>query len=140
MLWGEVSHWITAKIEHRQEVERMQLQEQFAAAQHARNQDAIKMQADIGEKIIRVQAEADLARLDVGAWAQAVTDVGKRTGIRWLDAWNGSIRPSVATWAIIMMTLAEFGVYTMSENAWSIAGAALGIYLAERGLFKRGKM
>lgn len=139
MIWGEVSHWLTAKIEHKQEMERMQAQEQFAAAQHARNQDAIRLQSELGVKTIQVQADADLSRLDVGAWAQAVADVGKTTGIRWLDAWNGSIRPSVATWSIVMMTLAEIGVYTMSENAWSIASAALGIYLADRTLFKRGK-
>lgn len=139
MIWGEVSHWMTAKIEHRQEMERMQVQEAQAVAQHARNQEAIHTQADLGVKTIQVQADADLARLDVGAWAQAVGDVGKHTGVHWLDAWNGSIRPATATWSIVMMTLAELGVYAMSENAWSVASAALGIYLADRTLFKRGK-
>lgn len=139
MIWGEVSHWLTAKIEHKQELERLQMQEQMAAAQHARNQEAIRVQAELGVKTIQVQAEADQAKIDVGAWAQAVADVGKQTGIRWLDAWNGSIRPAVATWAIAMMTFAEFGIYKMSENAWSVASAALGIYLVDRTLFKRGK-
>lgn len=139
MIWGEVSHWMTAKIEHKQEMERMQEQEKMAAAQHARNQDAIKVQAAMGIKTIQVQAEADLSRIDVGAWAQAVADVGKQTGIRWLDAWNGSIRPAVATWAIAMITVAELGISTMSDNAWAVASAALGIYLADRTLFKRGK-
>lgn len=139
MIWGEVSHWMTAKIEHKQELERMQQQEQMAAAQHARNQEAIRVQAELGIKTIQVQAEADLSRIDVGAWAQAVADVGKQTGIRWLDAWNGSIRPAVATWAIVMMTVAELGIYAMSDNAWAVASAALGIYLADRTLFKRGK-
>ena len=139
MIWGEVSHWMTAKIEHKQELERMQQQELMAAAQHARNQEAIRIQADLGIKTIQMQAEADLSRLDVGAWASAVADVGKQTGIRWLDAWNGTIRPAVATWAVAMITVAELGIYTMSDNAWSVASAALGIYLADRTLFKRGK-
>ena len=139
MIWGEVSHWMTAKIEHKQELERMQQQELMAAAQHARNQEAIRIQADLGIKTIQMQAEADLSRLDVGAWASAVADVGKQTGIRWLDAWNGTIRPAVATWAVARITVAELGIYTMSDNAWSVASAALGIYLADRTLFKRGK-
>ena len=139
MIWGEISHWLTAKIEHKQELERMQLQEQMAAAQHARNQEAIKVQAELGVKTIQVQADADLSRMDMGAWAQAVADVGKQTGIRWLDAWNGSIRPAVASWAIVMMTISEFGICVMSENAWAVSSAALGIYLVDRTLFKRGK-
>lgn len=139
MIWGEVSHWMTAKIEHKQELERMEAQERINAAQHARNLDAIKVQADLGVKTIQVQADADLSRIEAGAWAQAVTDVGRQTGIRWLDAWNGSIRPAVATWAIVMMTVAELGAYAMSENAWSVASAALGIFLVDRTLFKRGK-
>jgi len=61
-------------------------------------------------------------------------------GIWFIDAWNGIIRPFVATWAVIMVTLhfASTG-WVLDENGWSLCGAALGIYLADRSLFKRGK-
>jgi hypothetical protein len=49
------------------------------------------------------------------------------------------IRPGVATWAVVMMTLAELGLMVLSENAVAVCSAALGIYLAERNLIKRGK-
>ena len=139
MIWGELSHWMTARQDHKYELERMTKQGEFEAAQHGRNLESIRVQADLQVKVIQVQSDADTIKGEVLAWGQAVADVGRSTGIRWLDAWNGSIRPSVATWAIVMMTLSELGVYMMSENAWSVASAALGIYLADRTLFKRGK-
>ena len=39
-----------------------------------------------------------------------------------------------------MMTLGELGVIVhLSENTIAVCGVALGIYLADRSLFKRGK-
>src|SRR3990170_6134649 len=114
MIWGELSHWMTARQDHKYELERMTKQGEFEAAQHGRNLESIRVQADLQVKVIQVQSDADTIKGEVLAWGQAVADVGRSTGIRWLDAWNGSIRPSVATWAIVMMTLSELGVYMMS--------------------------
>lgn len=58
MIWGEVSHWLTARQDHTFEIERLRLQADMDAAQHARNLEAIRMQADLGVKTIQVQAEA----------------------------------------------------------------------------------
>lgn len=139
MIWGELSYWMTARLEHKQELERLSAQEAINATQHARNLEALRLQSSLGIKEIEAQSDAARSLEELKAWAVAVTDVGKTTGIRWLDAWNGVIRPAVATWSVVMMTLAEFGLYQMSENVWSVAGAALGIFLADRTLFKRGK-
>jgi hypothetical protein len=64
----------------------------------------------------------------------------KTVGIWFIDAWNGVIRPFVATWAVLMISahFAQHG-WVLDDNGWSICGAALGIYLADRSLFKRGK-
>ena len=86
-----------------------------------------------------MQGEVDVAKLDAEGWLSAVKDVGKQIGIAWVDTWNAVIRPAVATWAIGMLTLDEFSVITMSTRTEEICGAALGIYLADRMLFKRGK-
>lgn len=139
MIWGELSSFITKWQDHRQELDRIRLQEEVDKAQHARNMESIKTQAELQVKTITVQGEVDVAKLDAEGWFEAVKDVGKQIGIAWVDAWNAVIRPAVATWAIGMLTMDEFKLITMSTRTEEICGAALGIYLADRMLFKRGK-
>ncbi len=140
MLWGEISHWVTADQDHKQEIERMKLQGELDAAQHERNLSAIKIQADLGVKTIQVQADADLSRIEVSAWAQAVGDVGKQTGIKLVDIWNGFIRPLLATMALVMVVanIVNHG-FNLSDWDRELFGAILGIYVADRSLAHRGK-
>lgn len=139
MLWGEISSFLSARQDHTFELERMRLQGELEAAQHARNLEAIKVQADLGVKVIETQAESAIGQLEASAWLEAVKATAVQTGIRWVDAWNAVIRPAVATWSVGMITGHYLHVWTLDDNGWSLAGAALGIYLADRALFKRGK-
>lgn len=139
MLWGEISHWLTSRQDHRHELDRLRFQAEQDEKQHARNLEAIKVQAQLGVKTIQVQAEAAIDKIEAEAWLETVKSTTKQTGVQWLDSWNASIRPFVASWAIVMISLGEFAVFTMSENALAVCSAALGIYLADRNLFKRGK-
>jgi mannosyltransferase OCH1-like enzyme len=139
MLWGEISAWVTKRQDHTYELERLKLQEQFDSAQHARNQQAIKTQAELGVRTIQVQGEAAISQIEAQGWLEAVKGTTVQTGVKWVDAWNATIRPGVATWSVAMLTFAEFGAYIMSDNAASVCSAALGIYLADRNLMKRGK-
>jgi hypothetical protein len=139
MIWGELSSWLNKKQDHEHEIARLSQQEGFSAAQHARNLEAIRLQADLGVKTIEVQAEAAIGKLEADAWLEAVRGTTKTTGIRWVDAWNAVIRPLVASWSILMITLDHFTLIVLSENGWMVCSAALGLYLADRTLFKRGK-
>ena len=140
MIWGEVSSYFTAKQSHKQELERLQIQGQLDAAAHERNLAAIKLQAEMGVKTIQVQAEADASRMDVQAFVQAVTDVGKKTGILFIDVWNGIVRPALATVAISVL-IAEVVNNNGAPTAHVLAvcDAILGMYVADRSLAKRGK-
>lgn len=139
MIWGEVSAWLTKRQDHSQELERMRLQAELDAAQHARTLESIRVQADMGVKTIRVQADAAVGEIEAQGWLEAVKGTTKTVGIAWVDAWNAVIRPGVATWSVLMMTLGEFGAVVLSDNTLAVASAALGIYLADRNLMKRGK-
>lgn len=140
MLWGEISHWLTSRQEHLHEMARLQFQADQDAKQHARNLEAIRLQAEMGEKLIRVQAEAYADNIEAETWGKVAESTTKMTGIQWIDKWNSSIRPLVATWAIVVITLGELHIITsLSDNAASICSAALGLYLADRNLMKRGK-
>ena len=139
MLWGEISHWLTERQNHTYEIERMRVQGELEAAQHARNIDAIKVQADLQIKVVQVQSEATVAGVEAAAFLEGVKATAIRTGVLWVDAWNAVIRPGTATWAICMISASEFGLIILSEFAASVCSAALGIYLADRNLAKRGK-
>lgn len=140
LIFGEVVAFINKKQDHALEVERMRLQNDLDAAQHARNLEALRVQNDLGVKVIQVQRDADLDRIDAGAWAQAVADVGKQTGIKFLDIWNGSIRPALATMAmcVVLFEVVKNG-FTLSDWDRELVGAILGIYVADRSLARRGK-
>jgi hypothetical protein len=140
MIWGEVSSWLTKAQDHKFEIDRLALQEQVDAKTHERNLESLRLQSDLGIKEITVQADNAIRQLDVEAFLKGVDATTKKSGVRWIDGWNAVIRPAVATWAILMITASEFALITsMSENSWMVASAALGIYLADRTLFKRGK-
>ena len=139
MVWGEVSAWVNKRQEHAQEVERMRMQAEFDQAQHARNMEAIRVQAELGVKTIQVQGEARLNELEAEGWVAAVKATGRKIGVEWVDAWNASIRPGVATWAVVMLSAEAAAWVTLNEGAASVCYAALGLYLADRALAKRGK-
>ena len=140
MLWGEISSFLNKRQDHEHEIELMKVQDLVNAAQHTRQQEAIRIQAELGIKTIQVAAEGEVAKLETDAWLEAVKGTTKSIGIRMLDAWNGSIRPFVATWSIFMITIHYYGKgFVLDENGWMVCSAALGIYLADRTLFKRGK-
>jgi hypothetical protein len=139
MVWGEVSHWFTSSREHKYEIQRMRVQAELEAAQHARNEEAIKTQHELGVQVIRVQGEQKLEEIGAMGWLNAVESVGKQIGIPFIDAWNAAIRPALATWAVVMLSVQEFGMKTLSDTTTAVALSVLGIYVADRSLSKRGK-
>lgn len=140
MIWGEVSSFLTRRQEHAQEIERMRLQEEMAAAQHARNLDAIRLQADLGVKVIEVARDAELAMVEASAWERAVDQVGRLTGIKVIDLWNQSIRPLLATLAILVVVGEVIAAgFVLTDWTRDLVAAILGLYVADRSLSKRGK-
>ncbi len=139
MLFGEVVSYFNKKQDHSFEVERMRLQGDLDSAQHARNMEAIKLQADMGIKTVQVQAEAAIGQIEADGWLEAVKATGRAVGVAWVDAWNAVIRPGVATWSVLMLTADAAKLVVLSEFIMSVCSAALGIYLADRSLTKRGK-
>lgn len=140
MIWGEVSHYFKAKQDHEFELERIRLDGAMAAAAHDRNMAALKLQSDLGIKVIEAQRDAAVMQAETDAWLAAVKDVGKQTGIKFLDIWNGAVRPLLATLAIIVVVGEVIASgFVLSEWTRELVGAILGLYVADRSLTKRGK-
>jgi len=140
MLWGEISSFINKKQDNDHELELLRLHGTLDAETHARNLESMKTQAGLNIQIVKEQSAANVTEIETDAWLEAVKGTTKTVGIWFIDAWNGVIRPLVATWAIVMITInfANMG-WILDDNGWTLCSAALGIYLADRALFKRGK-
>jgi hypothetical protein len=140
MIWGELSAWLTSRQDHRHEIERMQLSANLESAQFARQQEAIRLQAELGVKTIQVQAEADLDRIAGEAWGELVSSTTRMTGIRFVDVWNQSIRPLLATLSIAVVVARIYSIgFVLTEWDQELVAAILGLYIADRSLSKRGK-
>jgi hypothetical protein len=139
MVWGEVSAYLTRKQDHQHEVERMKLQADLDAGQHARTLQSLKLQSELGVKTIEVQSEGAVDQLEAQGWLEAVKATGRATGVRWVDAWNSAIRPGVATWGIVMLTAEAMRLLVVTDGTASVVYAFLGIFAADRSLGKRGK-
>ena len=140
MVWGEVASFFQKKQDHEFELERVRLQGAMEAAQHERNLAALKLQSDLGIKVIEAQRDAAVVQVETDAWLAAVKDVGKQTGIKFLDIWNGSVRPLLATLAILVVVGEVIATgFILSEWHKELVAAILGLYVADRSLTKRGK-
>ena len=140
MVWGEVSAFFKAKQEHKQEMERLRLQAELDAGRHTRDLERIRLQSDL--KVNEVQVVGDLAiqRTEAEAFVEAMKTAMRPIGIWWVDAWNGSIRPAMASVALAMWVLALYRAGFV-PTGWDLEliGGILGFYVADRALGKRGK-
>ena len=140
MLFGEISSYFSKKQEHKTEMQRMLLQGKLDGEAHARNLEGQRLQAELGIKTINVQAEAAVSEIEAEAFKAAQERAWTPTGIKWVDAWNSSIRPAFGTAALFLWLLMEhrtgwaFGVWSMD-----LAGVVVGYFFADRSLRKRGK-
>jgi hypothetical protein len=140
MLWGEIASAWTKYQDHRHEIAMLEIQSRIDAQRHAQQLEMVRVQAEAGVQVIRVRGEADVATAEASAWVEAVRATTKPTGVRWIDGWNGSIRPALATLAGLLIAgdfiAAEF---VLSDQNRAIVSAGLGVFLADRALGYRGK-
>lgn len=140
MVWGEVASFIQKKQDHAFELERMQFQAQEDDRAHQRNQEALRLQTELGIKTVEAKAESDIATEEAAAFTAAMKDAFKPTGNMVVDIWNGIIRPSAATIALALWVL-KLNTQGWKMEEWDItlAGTILGFFFASRELSKRGK-
>lgn len=140
MVWGEVSAYLTKRQEHKQELERMRLQSDLDDKRHQRDTERIRLQADLQVREVQVVGDLAIQKTEAQAFVEAMKNAMKPIGIWWVDAWNGSIRPAMATVALSMWVLALYRAGFV-PTGWDLEliGGILGFYIADRSLGKRGK-
>ena len=140
MIWGEASAWINKKQDHAFEIERLRLQNELDDKAHIRNQETLRLQNELGIQMVEAKGQADVATTEAEAFNALIQNAFKPTGYAFVDVWNGIIRPSAATIALVLWCL------KLSNQGWkmddwdiTLAGTVLGFFFADRSLGKRGK-
>ena len=130
---GHLFDFITKWQDQKNELARLRLQGDLDAAQHARNLEAIKVQADMGIKVIEAQTESHVTQAEADAFVEAVKATGQKTGVTWVDVWNGIVRPLLATICIGLWVLSmSERKFVLDEWDRSLMSLALGVFVGGR--------
>ncbi len=133
LIWEQLSAWLQKRQQHKQELELMKLQAELEASRFARQQEAIRLQADLQVKVIEAQRDHDVASAEASAWARAVEAANKPSGIWLVDLWNGCIRPAAATIALAMwVSKLQTQGWVMNQWDMELMGIILGFFFATR--------
>ena len=140
MLWGEISAFINKKQDHEHELEMLRLQADIEEANHKRTMEALAQQTALGIKVIEAKTEELVETESAKAFTFAMANAFKPTGIVWVDAWNGTIRPLAASIALFLWVDALWVAgFVMSDWDKELVGVILGFFFASRVLSRAGK-
>jgi hypothetical protein len=133
LIFGGVMDYLNKRQEHTQEMALIKVQADLDAQRHLRDQESIRLQAELGIKQVVVQADAREREQENEAFLAAVKNTGLKTGIHWVDAWNGSIRPAgasiaLAAWVATMMAAG----FVFTDFDRELIAAFLGVFVGER--------
>lgn len=139
LVFGEIMAFLNKRIDHAHELAMLDKQQALEERRAVLQQAAAEQQTKLGIEMIAAQREAAADLLDGETFLMGVKATMIQTGIRWIDGWNALIRPGAATWAIVMLTLEAAALLTLSDDCREVVSAALGLFLADRSLARRGK-
>ena len=140
MIWGEVAGYLTKYQDHKHELAMISAQDAVEKARADRQMEQQRLAADLQVRVVEIQRDADVMKEEAAAFKEAMKEAWKPSGITWVDAWNGAVRPAFATtclclWALI---LHQAG---WAPDDWDrqLIGGIVGFFFADRSLGRRGK-
>ena len=102
LIFGQVMEWLNKRQDHLHEMDMAELQSRLEGDRHTRDMDRIKLQSDLNVKEVVVQADAHVRASEAEAFIEAVKATQVKSGVTWVDGWNGAIRPAGATIALTL--------------------------------------
>lgn len=140
MIWGEASSFVTKLQDQKNEVESMRVQDELEANRHKRDLERLQVVSNLGIKEIEVRSDAEIEAKDAEAFIEAMKTVNTKTGIEWVDAWNGCIRPAAASTALLIWWFCLYqNGFQLTEWDKELVGVILGFYFAHRVFTSRNK-
>jgi hypothetical protein len=121
----------------------LRVREEIEQKAHERQLETLRLQKDLNVQISYIQRDIEATKTEAteaSEYLSAVQELSKKTGIVWVDAWNGIIRPLCATIAITLWVSCLFS-QQFSLTPWDrdLIGAILGFFFASRFMQKNGK-
>jgi hypothetical protein len=139
-LIGRATEWLEKRQEHLQEMERLRLESQLANEAHTRQKELIQLQSDLKLTEIKLVGENAVSLSEADAFKEAMKVANTPTGIKWIDGWNGTIRPAAASIALSLWALKVIkAALVLTDWDSNLVASILGYYFADRNLGKRGK-
>lgn len=137
-LIGHVISWLEKKQAHAQEQDSLRLQAELDQGRHQRQKELIELQAGLNVTEIKLVGEQASDLEAAKAFTEAMKRANAPTGNRFIDAWNGGVRPATATLALGLWA-AKFIQGGLVVTAWdeSLIGSVIGFFFADRQLGKR---
>jgi hypothetical protein len=157
-LGSAVFRWALEKVfglferrqDHAQELELRDQQERIDSAAHVRNLELMERQTALKVQMLQEQHRGEMGARDADAFIESIKN-SRPTGNATIDAWNGGIRPFVASVCVLawlalvwtfapdalrgMDTAARAGIGVMMiEFSLSLIGSVLGWYFGARSL------
>ena len=133
-LLGEGVGMLKARQDHASEIEMLRVQAELEAARADRQRQAVQDAAAAGIKLVEAQAEASSAAAADAMMLEAMQQIGKPTGIAWVDGWNGAIRPFLASVSILLVAGSALWPQhvVLTGIVGEIVSGALGLYVGGR--------
>ena len=133
-LVGELLGIFKAREDRKAEVEMLRLQADLDRERAERQRLAVADAAAAGVKLVEAQREASASDYADKMMLEAMEQIGRPSGVAWVDAWNGSIRPALATASILLLignALAP-GHIILTGIVGEVVCGALGLYVGGR--------
>ena len=139
-LVGELLGIFKAREDRRAEIEMIKLQADLAREQAERQRQAVAEAALAGVKLVEAQREASAGDFADRMTLEALQQIGRPSGVPWVDALNASVRPVLAYVSLLLLAgsaIAQEHV-VITGMVGEVACGALGLYVGGRVHLKGG--
>ncbi|MBF6561449.1 MAG: hypothetical protein IVW56_14295 [Candidatus Binataceae bacterium] len=134
---GRATDWLEKRQEYLQEIARIREQEKLDAAAHERQMAMIRLQAELKVNEVKLAGEAAVSTAEAQAFVEAMKTANAPIGVKWVDAWNGLIRPLCATISVLLWLLSIVkAALVLTEWDKNLVASIIGYYFADRHIGK----
>lgn len=139
-IWAMVAGFVEKKQDHEHELQLAEFNAKQDAQRHSQEMERMKLASELGIKEIELKTDAEIELKEIESFTQGLTLLNQKTGVEWIDGWNGAIRPAYATFALMLwvLSVSQAG-WILSAWTLDLIGSIAGFYFANRELGKQRK-
>ena len=139
-LLGELLGIFKMREDRRAEVEMLRLQADLERERAERQRLAVADAAAAGVKLIEAQREASAGDMSDRMMLEALQQIGRPSGVPWVDALNSSVRPTLAYVSIFLLVGSAIwpAHIVLTGSLGEVVCGVLGLYVGGRVHLKGG--